>query len=82
MSKSLLPKIAAEGYCCVAGYLRLCQARGETRKGMCENLNLSLDTLSHNYQMLAKGKRPCLKYSDCMEPIIEEILAEKKAGKA
>lgn len=78
MSKALLPKIAAEGYCCVNGYLRLCQARGESRKSMCENLALSRDTLSHNYQMLAKGKRPCMKFSDCMEPIIREILDEKK----
>lgn len=80
MSKSLLPKIAAEGYCCVRGYLRLCHARGETRKAMCENLNIHPDTLAHNYQMLGKGKRICMHYSDCMEPIVEEILADKKEG--
>jgi len=82
MSKAILPKIAAEGYCCVRGYLRLCEARGEKRKDMCNHLALVPDTLAYNYQMLAKGKRICMHYSDCMEPIIEEILKDKKGDRS
>lgn len=73
MNKVLFPKIAAEGYCCVGGYLRLCEARGESRKAMCENLGLNHKTLAHHYQKLAKGGHQCQKYSECLEPIIAEL---------
>lgn len=78
MSRVLFPKIASEGYCCVSGYLRLCHARGESRKAMCENLSLKPWTLAHNYQKLAQGDHACMRHADCLEPIINELLDEKK----
>jgi len=82
MNFVLLPKIAAEGYCCIHGYLRLCKARGESRKNMVKWIKISPWTLAHNYRMLAQGKRPCANYSDCMIPIIQELEASQPTAPA
>ena len=66
-------KVFGEGYCCLHGYLRLCQARGETRKGMAKNIKMSHWAISYNLRALAQGKRPCQVHSDCMIPIIQEV---------
>lgn len=45
---------------------------------MCENLSLKPWTLAHNYQKLAQGDHACMRHADCLEPIINELLDEKK----
>jgi len=69
----IFPAIASEGYCCIYGYLRLCKARGETKKEMASWLKISVNTLKTNYQLLSQGRHVCQKYKDCLEPIIQEL---------
>lgn len=69
----LMPKVASEGYCCINGYLRLCRARGETKKSMAEFLGISFWTIKYNYRCLKRGEHKCQNYSDCLSPVIEDI---------
>lgn len=71
--KRLLPKIASEGYCCEYGYLKLCRARGETRREMAGFLGVKFRLIKHWYSLLKKGKVECQCYSDCLRPVIEDI---------
>lgn len=67
------PKVFSEGYCCLYGYLRLCRARGETRKTMSEFSGLSPETIKNHYRRLRRGEHTCQKYSECLLPVIEDI---------
>lgn len=69
--------IHSEGYCCLAGYLRLCRARGETVPAMAANFGISPHNLWHHYRRLEKEKLKCQNFSDCLQPIIDEILLER-----
>lgn len=69
----MLAKVALEGYCCMNGYLGLCEARGEKRREMADWLDVNPKTLDHHYQQRAKGKTVCMGYSSCMKPLIEEL---------
>jgi hypothetical protein len=69
----LLRIIYTEQYCCVAGYLELCKARGETVKGMAETAGITADAIWYHLRNLKCGKTTCLGRSDCLRPIIEEI---------
>ena len=70
---SLQEKVYSEGYCCMYGYLTLCEARGETPVGMGKNIDAKPHTIRHHYRCLRKGERTCDKKPDCMSPIIEAI---------
>lgn len=70
---SILAKIYEEQYCCLKGYLGLCAARGETAQGMAKNLSVSPDTIWYHMRKDAAGRVPCLRRSDCLAPVIEEI---------
>ena len=72
-NNSLLPAILDEGYCCVHGYIRLCKARGETRKGMAEFIGVPIRTVASNIYEYGCGNRPCQEHSDCMLPEIAKI---------
>jgi hypothetical protein len=69
----MMPKVASEGYCCIFGYLRLCRARGETKKSMSEWSGISFETLKNHYRRLKRGEHSCQKYSDCLLPVVEDI---------
>lgn len=69
----MMPKVASEGYCCIWGYLRLCRARGETKKQMAEWLGVSVNTLKNHYKRLNSGEHRCFGYSECLRPVIEDI---------
>lgn len=69
----LAAKVASEGYCCVNGYLRLCQARGENVADMARNIIVSKHTLWYNYRKMYSGELNCAKRSDCMCDLIAEI---------
>jgi hypothetical protein len=73
---SLLDKVYSEGYCCMYGYLTLCEARGETPKQMGENLSVLPHTIRHHYRCLRKGERSCENKPDCLGPVIAEIKNE------
>jgi hypothetical protein len=68
-----MPKVASEGYCCIYGYLKLCRARGETKKAMAEWSGIAFDTLKNHYRRLKKGEHQCQHYSECLRPVIEDI---------
>ena len=78
--KRLLPKIASEGYCCEYGYLKLCRARGETRREMAGFLGVKFRLIKHWYSLLKKGKVECQCYSDCLLPIVEDIERRGNSG--
>jgi hypothetical protein len=65
----IIAKVASEGYCCMAGYLDLCKARGEAAPAMAKNLAVSKDTIYYHYRRDHK----CQNYSDCMQDTIQEI---------
>jgi hypothetical protein len=67
------PKAFSEGYCCLWGYLKLCRARGETRKSMSEFSGLSVETIKNHYRRLKRGEHSCQEYPDCLRPVIEDI---------
>ena len=77
LKESLIARVYSEGYCCMHGYLTLCQARGETPKSMAANLNFSEKTLRYHFLRMKKGERPCQNKSDCLSPLIEEFKIEK-----
>ena len=70
----LLAKIYSEGYCCLKGYLELCRLRGETPKGMGENLDVSAWRIQYHYRLMKQGKHVCQNKGDCLKPIIAELL--------
>lgn len=76
--KILQGKIYSEGYCCLNGYLRLCQARGEAQGEMAEFIGVSYRTIKYKYQALREGRANCARQSDCMDGIITQIESEKK----
>lgn len=78
---SLAAKIHSEGYCCINGYLRLCQARNESVPAMARFIEISPDTLWYHYRQLEQGKNKCMNWSTCLTPIITELEAIKKAPK-
>lgn len=55
------------------GYIRLCFARGQTRKEMAEWLSVPLRTMDYNCKKYNDGEHRCQGYSDCMKPEILEI---------
>lgn len=67
------PKIASEGYCCIWGYLKLCRARGETKKSMSEWSGMNFWTIKDHYRRLVKGQHQCMNYSDCLRSVIEDV---------
>ncbi len=73
---TVFSKIASEGYCCMAGYLRLCRARGEAVPSMADWIGMHRYTLYNHYRKLAAGKYPCQKKAECLEPVILDL--EKK----
>lgn len=76
--KWLLNAVYSEGYCCLNGYLRLCKARGETVKGMAENIGFTKLAIWYHYRELNAGRRPCAGHCDCMDGLIKEIEGEIK----
>lgn len=68
----LIARIASEEYCCPHGYLRLCKARGETAKGMAENIGLSKNTIFYWYRRYKENRVHCARVQSClMGPILE-----------
>jgi hypothetical protein len=65
--------IYTEEYCCLAGYLGLCKARGETAVGMAEAAKVSPQTIWHHLRREKQGLVKCKGRSDCMLPIIEDV---------
>jgi len=76
-SYRLIAKAYSEEYCCLRGYLGLCQARGETPKQMAKFIGVSPHTIWYHYRRLEAGKIECQNQPYCLIPIIEEIKAEK-----
>lgn len=76
-NSTLFPKIISEGYCCLHGYLGLCKARGEKKPEMAAWIGVCKRTIFYNYELMEKGKRPCMKQHDCMLPLIQEIQASE-----
>lgn len=76
-AQGLVARIHSEGYCCLNGYLGLCQARGEKPADMAEFIGVSPDTIWHHYRRLKQGKVTCQTRSDCLTPIIEVVQKEK-----
>lgn len=77
MAQGLVARIHSEGYCCLAGYLQLCQARGEKPADMAEFIGVSPDAIWHHYRRLKQGAVSCQEKSDCLKTIIEAIQNEK-----
>ena len=71
----LFSKILSEGYCCLHGYLRLCEARGENKREMAKFIGVHKRTIYLHFQAMREGDRPCAKQSDCMLSLIQEIEA-------
>lgn len=69
----ILAWVYSNDYCCLAGYLGLCQARGETVKGMAEASGMSEDTIWYHLRKQRAGCVPCEGKSDCLTPIIEDM---------
>ena len=69
----LLPKILNEGYCCLYGYVKLCQARNQTVKDMAEFLNVSPHLIWRQIRLIKQGTQKCQGISQCDKALIEEI---------
>lgn len=70
----LLPKILSEEYCCIYGYISLCQARGQTAKSMALYLGVSKDSIWRKQREMRAGTRICQKTKDCLTETIKQIL--------
>ncbi len=66
----LIAKVTSEGYCCIPGYLRLCQVRGEKVPDMADNLNVSPDTIWYHI----RKKEACKRYAACMQDEIDKVM--------
>jgi hypothetical protein len=74
---ALLPKILSEEYCCIYGYISLCQARGQTVKSMALYLGVSKDSIWRKQREIKTGTRACQKTEDCLKPVIQTLQKEK-----
>lgn len=70
---ALLPKILSEEYCCIYGYISLCQARGQTAKSMALYLGVSKDSIWRKQREMRAGTRICQKTADCLQGLIESL---------
>jgi hypothetical protein len=75
----LISYVYEEEYCCMAGYLNLCRARGERVVDMAENFSVSPLTIWSHYRKLALGKHVCKNKKGCLAPIISELEKENAA---
>lgn len=77
---SLKSKIYSEGYCCLYGYLALCQARGETVENMAKNIGMSKDIIWYHLRKFKDEAVPnppkCMRIKDCLDPVIQELILE------
>jgi hypothetical protein len=70
---ALLPKILSEEYCCIYGYISLCQARGQTAKSMASYLGVSKDSIWRKQREMKNGTRRCQKTNECMKELVQQI---------
>lgn len=73
-------KIASEGYCCIWGYLKLCEVRGQKPSDMMPFLGLSRLTFYHHKRKLDNGVYSCERKPDCLREAIEQISINPTPG--
>lgn len=73
-------KIASEGYCCIWGYLKLCEVRGQKPADMMPFLGLSRLTFYHHKRKLDNGVYSCERKPDCLADTIEELSGNPPSG--
>lgn len=81
MPRPLYSIAVSEEYCCFYAYLRLCRARGETKRQLSKTTGVSINTIKENYRQLNAGKHTCQNVSFCMKAQIDQIEDEMKKAR-